>query len=151
MSGPLEHSPADIVAYLLVSKGQANAHNVAGWPTFINNTPKTPGQYLSLVDTAGRLSGKTHVDSEPQIHHGVQLLAKSPNPTLPFRKLTELLGFLSSVANEVVVLEDSHYIVKATTATSSVLRIGREQPEDVLTVCSLNLVCSIRQLLGEDS
>lgn len=148
MSGLLNHSPADVVGQLLVDSGLVEAHTGTEWPTFINTNPVPNVQCLTTLDTAGFSRGKTHVDSESRLQYGVQLLARSPSPTLPFRKLNELLGFLDQVTNEIVALEGSTYNVFAVTATSPILRIGREQPEDVLTVCSLNLIVSLRQLQG---
>jgi hypothetical protein len=151
MSGPLYHSPAKIVLELLVQAGEVSVPSGTGWPGFVNTNPAANVQCLSFVDTPGFIRGKTHVDSESQQKYGLQILARSPDPTLPFRKLNELLGILDAISNTIVDVDDYRYNVAAITPSSPVLRIGREQPEDVLTVCSLNLIVSIRQLQGEDS
>jgi hypothetical protein len=147
MSGPLNHSPAEIIQQAIVDDNLGNQPSLSGnWPTYVNNNQKSNTSNLTVLDTTGIIRGKTHVDSEPQEQFGIQLLVRHPAPNISFSKANELFSTLSSWHRKLVSVEDSLYIIHAATFSSPVIRVGKEQPEEVLFIYSLNLLSSIRLL-----
>jgi hypothetical protein len=141
MSGLLLNSPAEIIGQAILDEGMGQS---GLWPIFINNNQKTNTRNISVLDTAGFVRGKTHVDSESQEHYGIQFLIRGANQLESFRKTNEILNTLNLFLRKLVNLSGEVYSIQAVTPSGTIIRVGKEQPEEVLFVFSLNAVTSIR-------
>jgi hypothetical protein len=147
MSGLLPNSPAEILQQALVDDllgSQPNESDI--WPIFVNNNQKSNTENITVYDTTGIVRGKTHVDSEVQEHYGLQFLIRHPDPPVCYQKANELMVQINTIWRKIVILENLHYSIDAITTSGPILRVGKEQPEEVLFVYSLNAIASIRLL-----
>jgi len=144
MSGELFNSPAEIIQQALIDDLLGDAPGVAGWPVYVNNNQPTNTANITVLDTTGFVRGKTHVDGEAQEHYGIQFLIRHPSQQEGYQKANKLLTETNAYWRKIVFIEDIQYIIDAITSSSPIIRVGKEQPEEVLFVYSLNVIASIR-------
>ena len=80
MPGTLTHSPADILARILVELELGvtpEANSLTRWQIFIGNEPDLPDEVITIYDTAGSDEGRVMADGERQEHHGIQARVRS--------------------------------------------------------------------------
>jgi len=138
MSGVLYHSPAEIIAQLMIDLGLANGNEedeaLTGWVVFPLHLPETPDQAIQVQDTAGRLHNRTQVTGETGEHYGIQVLARSPqDPVTAYRKIKQLLEYFDTeiCREEVTVYDEAAstnrtYMVHALTRTSVAIPSGND-------------------------
>lgn len=147
MSGTLLHSPEEVIHKVLLDLGLSNLPNDGDWPSFVNSSDQHNVQNIIVSGTTGRLSGKHHVTGTTIQHYGVQVRVRAEQQ-LSFRRSNEILTALDALKRYTVLLEEPEqsYLVQAVTPSSTIIRVGREQPEDFLFIHSLNFVTSITLL-----
>jgi hypothetical protein len=160
MSGILYHSPAEIIAQLMVDLGLADFEDpdlepLTGWTVFPLHLPESPDQAIQVKDTHGRLHRRAHVTGIMGEHYGLQLLARSAqDPATPYLKMKAILHFFDTEVNrELVTLEDSDgveqtYRVNAITRTSMPLPAGKDGGRFFY---SGNVIASIEFVESEDT
>jgi len=137
MSGELLHTPAEIIAKMLVDLGMADYpenDGLTGWVVFPTKMPELPEQVIAVIDTVGRLHRRMHVTGVIGEHYGIQFLVRGANaPVTSYKKCKELMHFLDTEVNrETVVLTDEDteyeytYRVNAVTRTSVTFPAGRD-------------------------
>ena len=131
MSGLLNHSPAEIVQSLIIEElGLGAAPEIPtadNWPVYASHHPDTPDDSICLFDTEGRLQGRTQVDGEMHIHHGLQIRVRSLDYS-GYAKAQQLAHALDTEVLRLAVVVDSHsYLVHCLTRTTDVLPLGFEQ------------------------
>lgn len=148
MSGALSHSPAVVVAKLLVDLALGAASGQT-WPVFTSEEPDgvgVPDAVITTYDTSGTSSGKTHADNERQEHHGVQVRIRSSTHDVGYTKARAIATALDAVNNATVGVDSSSYNVVATTRTSDVLSLGRETPVSNRRLFTVNFLVALTQL-----
>jgi hypothetical protein len=132
MSGELYHTPAEIIAQMLVDLGIADypetEDGLTGWTIFPNHLPEYPDQAMSVVDTQGRLHRRIQVSGLIGEHYGIQVLVRSAqDPGTTYTKTKTILHYFDTeVRKEEVTLDNSVYIVHAVTRTSPALPVGKD-------------------------
>jgi uncharacterized protein (DUF1330 family) len=131
MSGELPHTPAVIVAQMLVDLGVADYPEDDGltdWVVFPTHLPEAPDQAMAVVDTAGRLHRRMHVTGVIGEHYGLQFLVRGARaPVTSYSKCKAVMEFLDTEVNrEIVTIDEYTYRVNAITRTSVTMPAGRD-------------------------
>lgn len=132
MSSALLHSPAEVIAKLLVDLGAGSdpeSTPLSSWPIYVDSEPDgsdIPDEVLTVYDTDGNDDGHGMVDGFAYTHHGLQVRIRARDHSTGAAKALEIRRLLNeAVANDFVVLPNTLYYVPAVKA-SPVRRLGRE-------------------------
>lgn len=132
MPGHLDHSPADILGYLLVSYGYGDDPEGIGtltWPIFIDNEPDSPDNCITIYNSISRQQGRTQVDREIQEMHGVQLRIRSSVSNEGYAKARQLAIFLDETQYaDIITFGSATYCVHSFTRTSDIISLGKDAP-----------------------
>lgn len=148
MSGQMTNSPAEVIHQWLLNEALIEGPTGTTWPGFVNNADERKSDMVVVLDTAGRIQGKTHASGETQEHYGIQLQVASESQADGYSKISEIFAEVDALARASVTISGSTFIVDAITPTSTIIRIGKEQPEDYLYLFTANFVVSIKQTIG---
>lgn len=145
MSGNLNHSPADVLRYLLVSLGYGTLpESDAAWPIYVYSEPDTPDNCITLYDTTGRTQGRTQIDGETQEHEGIQIRIRSMLRLTGFLKASEvILSLDTEVLRNSVTIDASSYLVQAVSRTGNPLHLGRDRPSSNRTLHTINVIIAL--------
>jgi len=146
MSGALDHSPADIVAQLLVDLSLgSDPTGSSAWPVFVAREPETPDNCITVFGTASKKQGRTMNDGEVQEQHGIQVSVRSGTYPTGFAKARAIAVALDeSVRLNTVSLESATYTVYGVSRTSGPLDLGKE-PTTKRNVFTINATVTLRQ------
>lgn len=147
MSGLLQHSPADVIRYLIIQLGSgSNPDASLAWPVYAAKEPNLPDNCITVFDTEGRDDGRTSPDGERQEFHGVQVKIRATTHALGWDKARDIAVSLDEeVLNETVAIGSSRYVVTAVTRTSGVLVVGSDTPSSNRRIFTFNAVVSVEQ------
>lgn len=149
MSLPLLHSPADIVAQLMIDLGAASdpvAVPQGAWPVFVKGEPSTPDNCLTVYDTSPKDGGRIMVDGSRTQHYGLQVRVRAATENTSTIKATGLRVFFDeSVKYRGVTFGARHYLVHCF-STVNVLSVGRETPTSKRFIHTVNLMTSLIRL-----
>jgi hypothetical protein len=155
MSGVLSHSPADVVAALIVSLGggtdpleDAAEQARSSWPVKVSRTPDRPDQVLVVTDTAGRDLARPHPVGRRAQLYGVQIKVRACTHAAGWAKassLAELLSLGANVYDAQVALGEAAYVVHSVQFTGPALALGAESGTE-RRLFTLNALVGIRQL-----
>jgi hypothetical protein len=144
MSGPLDHSPADIIRRLLIRLGHGTLPTDSGnWPIYIAILPSKPDKLLVVTDTAGIQQGNFHI-GEAQESHGIQVTVRSTDHENGFQKAREIAVALDEVTNTTIGLSGptgtgtTDYTIYSITKVSGPLPLGTETPESKRRLFTIN-------------
>ena len=146
MSGTLLHSPADIVAKLLMDLGQGIDSQSAGdWPVFVSQERNAPDNCITIYDTQGVQHGSFQSTGEVPEHHGFQVRLRSALPKPGYAKARAVAVALDeSVDWRTVSLDGTTYTVFAATRKGSVLPLG-DEPGTKRQLFTINYLVSLIQ------
>lgn len=140
----LSHSPAQIVANLLIGLNAAEAITSTNWPVFSTNEPDTPDNCITVYDTTGIDEGQVAFNGELQQHYGIQFRIRAREHLVGFAKASSIRQVVTeSVLNRTVTLDDVHYNIHAITRVSTVIALGNETPNSKRKLFTVNAVVSI--------
>ncbi len=149
MSLPLLHSPADVLATLLVTLGAATdpeAATLGDWPVYVDSEPPTPDDVLTVYDTTARTFGRSMIDGETLLHEGVQVRVRATDHTTGLIKARAIRQKLDEVVHlNNVTVDGTDYLVWSVD-TTSLLKLGKETPTSKRSLFTINGTCSIRRL-----
>lgn len=128
MSGTLTHSPAVILARLLIGQGLGTAPDGTdtSWQVFETSEPDRPDECLTVFDTAGRDHGRTSPDGLRHEHEGVQVRVRSRTHDAGWAKAQAVALALDAVNHAVASVGASSYTVVAAVRTAPVLSLGAD-------------------------
>jgi len=112
MGGSIEHSPARIVQHLLIALGVAALPPRRPWPAYYLNGPSTPDNLIIVYNTVGKKHGKTMVDKERQIHHGVQVRVRGSTDDICYMKANDIAIALDRMLRQEVTVDEVLYTVQ---------------------------------------
>jgi hypothetical protein len=119
VSSPLLHSPADVLATLLVDLGLGTDPADGGaWPVSVSREPDLPDRAVTVFDTLGRSDGYSLVDGEHYLHHGFQVRVRSDTHEIGAAKAWGLATSLNEDADAshaTVSIDGSIYCVGVVT------------------------------------
>lgn len=146
MSGSLTHSPAQIIAQILVDLGLGtDPDDEDDWPIYAVSLPDTPDNAMCIYDTQGTMDGSSMIDGEVQEHHGFMVRIRATSHSVGQAKANAVVqGLDKSVRNEVVTLDSSTYLVTQTGRMSGPLNNGPE-PTSSRIIFTVNAVAALRQ------
>ena len=134
MTGTLYHTPAEIIAQLLIDLGLANGAEedeaLTGWVVFAIHKPETPDQAILLTDTAGRLHNREMVRGITGEHYGIQVLTRSAeDPATSYKRLKLIFEYFDTqVLRELVILEDESTELLHTYRVNAITKTGPPIP-----------------------
>ena len=129
MADLLTHSPADVIAKLLVDLGlgsDVEADVVGQWPVSVASEPPSPDNALTVYNTAGRLQGRIQFNGDHDVAYGFTVRVRAVTSDVGFVKATALAAGLDSVVRRVVTREGFSYLVHSISRTTPVVPGGRE-------------------------
>ena len=147
MSGPLTHSPADVIQQLLIDLelGTAVADEGA-WPVYASRLPDTPDPAIAAIDTVGKKQGRTMIDGEVQENPGVQILIRAASSTTGWTKARAIAVALDEEVNlDYVTIDGSVYLVYNVSRTSGPMALGKDVPNSKRNLFSVNATVTLRQ------
>lgn len=143
------HSPADILATLLVTGGEGGDQSLTplpAWPVYVMDEPGSPDNVLTVFDTSPVTNGRRMVDGVRVQHWGLQVRIRATTPLLGWAKAQSLGVFLDEVVKQSPVqLGTSRYLVEAISLTS-LLSLGKETPTSKRVLYTINCLASMRAL-----
>jgi len=151
MPGPLAHSPADITRKAMVLLGLGTMPSQQEeWPIFTALEPASPDNCVTVYDTTGRQSGRTHNDGEVQEHHGIQVRVRAKTHNEGWNKARAIAHTLDTGVYQRSVLVEEYgtpqaYLIHSFSRTSDVAALGRESPESDRRLFTVNYLVSVRQ------
>lgn len=146
MPSPLLHSPADVLAELLIDLGQGtNSALSQAWPVYVANEPDLPDNVITIYDTVGKDNGRIMSDGHLVTQHGVQIRIRALNHPEGYEKASVLRVFLSGIYDRTVSIGSNSYTVHALSGIGQVLSIGKEYPTSRRNVYTLNGLIEIRR------
>lgn len=153
MPGLLTLSPADVVRQLLIDLSAGSEPNGDPWPIFASfepDKPEVPDNIVTVYDTLGTISGRTHTDGETQEHHGIQVRVRSDSPVAGYAKAREIADKLDKqVLRTLVTIIIGGFgfawRVQSVTRTSDVIALGKEIPTSHRNVFVVNAIVSLRE------
>ena len=124
------HSPARILAQLLVDQGLVTAHDAGGaWPVYTGVLPDgsgIPDDAVAVYDVAGVKDGR--LLSGPGVGHpGVTVRVRSIGYAAGWAKGQEIAAALEAVARAGVTIETTDYVIQNASPTAPLLHTGFER------------------------
>jgi len=147
MSSSLDHSPADVVRWLLIALSQGTDPEAVGsWPIHASSEPDSPDDLITVYDTSGVQQGRVQRTGETVEHRGIMVQVRGTDHATAWAKMDAVKVALDeSVRNTLVTVDDNQYIVYAITKQSGPLSLGTE-PNTNRFLFTLNAVVALRQL-----
>ena len=150
MTSQLAHTPADVIAQLLVDGGQGSDPLVlplGDWPIYVESEPDSPDSVLTVYTTTGIDDGRTMPDGELQQHYGFQVRIRSRTAKEGYTKAAAIRAFLSEVVKDNrVSLDLSDYLVLCVSKIGQIMRLGKDTPTTKRSLYTLNATLPLRQL-----
>src|SRR6266852_910018 len=142
MSSTLGHSPARIVAALLISAGQGSDPTLAplqDWPCYATNEPSDVDDILVVRDTVGRHDGRLMIDGSQQEHHGFQLAVRASDHDIGWVKANAVKIFMTEAAYQAEVIIGTHnYLIWCFSNVQLIDVTGRQTPKTKRTLITIN-------------
>jgi hypothetical protein len=147
MPGVLLHSPADVIAQLLVEGGVGTDPAEDGlWPVFATSEAVRPDNCITVYDTAGLDEGRDHSTLERAVHDGIQVRVRSVTPTVGFTKANVVALYLDAVQSMTVNLDGHRYVVNNVSRTGGVIPLGKDGPLGKRNLFTVNALVSLRKV-----
>jgi hypothetical protein len=132
MPGHLDHSPADVLRYLMI------AHNLGSigvgpttddWRIFVDNEPDSPDNVVTVYNTTSRPQGRHQTDGEIQEMHGVQIRVRSQLSKEGYAKARSIAIELDEgTYRENVTIDSAVYCFHSFTRIGDIISIGKDAP-----------------------
>lgn len=151
MADILEHSPADIIRYLLVAHGIGELPSGTGvmddWSIFCDVEPDRPDNCITIYNTQGRKHARMQLSGRVVEHYGIQIRVRSRNPKLGYNMAQQIAAELDeNVYQERVTIGTAIYCVHSFDRSGNIVAI----PKDFSTptkrlIHTLNGLTNIKQ------
>jgi hypothetical protein len=150
-TGDVDHSPADILRWLLValnvgvSPAAYEADTTLEWPIYNDTEPATPDNVITTYDTTAGDDGRSMVTGLTYQHYGVQVRVRSAlvGGWPKIKRIQTVLD--QQVLDSMVTIGSSVYLVHSVD-TANPLRLGKEVPNSARRLFTLNCLVSVMQL-----
>lgn len=141
MSTALLHSPADMIAQLLVDLGlgtSPTADPLGAWPVYVDQEPATPDNCITVYDTSPQSDGRSMIDGETFQHFGFQVRVRGITHKIGYAKAEAIRVMLNENSyDKTVHLDLSHYLIHCINGTT-LLRLGKNTPSDKRSLYTIN-------------
>lgn len=144
---PLEHSPSNIVRYLLVGFAQGiipvTINDV--WPIYVASEPTSPDNVVTIYDTSGIVEGRLQGSGVVPEHFGFQVRVRAQTHEAGWAKIKQIANCMDTTVNRTVVtVSTNNYVVEAITRRGGIITLGKE-PNSSRIVFTLNATVAISQ------
>lgn len=127
MAGLLQHSPADVLRYLLIDRSNGIMPGDAGdWPIFTDFEPTRPDNCITTYNTVGVRQGRLMFTGQTQHHYGLLVRVRSTTSPIGYAKINALTIDMEGVYDEVVTIDGTSYTVHSVNHASGPVLIGQE-------------------------
>jgi len=145
----MNHSPAEIVAQFLISKGAVVAPDDSGyWPVYVGILPDAAGvrdEIVSSMDTEGVKDGRP-MGGDPLFHKGVQLMLRAQEYNSGYIKGSALAATMATARRSRVRIGDDAYRIDSVTQTTDVVAIGQEEGTKRRWLFSVNFLATLQEV-----
>ena len=138
------HSPAEIVAQMLVDLGVATGPGGTGvWPVFSTGITDKPDDVIAVTDTSGMADGRPLLPgSDPEQHYGVQITVRGATHPRAWIKATAIRSALASVYLRTVHVgtgaDHRDYTIPAVVKLDPIIVVGKDRPQSNRVLMTLN-------------
>lgn len=141
----LLHSPADVLASLLVALGLGSVYDAGDdWPVRCEEEVSDPEEAITVYDTAGIDNGRDGFGERVE-HHGCQVRIRSGSfPSGAAKALAVAAGLDGVHWREVTHLGEA-YLVHTIVRTGPPLRLGKER-DSSRRLWTINVLLTLRRL-----
>lgn len=151
----LDHSPAQIVAQLLIDLGVAvvpSAGSTVDWQARYAREADTPDNVITVYDVPGELEGST-LEGEVQEHYGIQIRVRGKTHAVGYPRMNLLKATIDeTILFDNVLIDGTQYVVECLTRRSGIFALGSEMPgqgsQGIVSkrsVLTMNAVVSLRK------
>lgn len=143
----LPHSPADVVAQLMVDVGLGtNLEDGGVWPVYVGDMPTSPDNCMMVTDTAGRTQF-SQINGELMGPNGFQLMIRAKDHKTGWAKGDQAqTTFATDVYQRTVTIDNTQYFVHAIVGIGDILPVGKEAPTSKRRLFSLNALVVVKAL-----
>ncbi len=145
MPGPLDNTPAEIVAALIEGLGLHGA-------VYVGNEPDSPDEVVTVYDTAGVQQGRSMIDGERWEYYGIQVRVRAPLQ----RRAGQLAWLIATTLDtdvydatvtigETTGTGSDEYTVHAVQRTSGPIPLGKQEPTSRRSVFTINLLVGLER------
>lgn len=149
MSESLGHSPAQIVAQLLIDLGIGSVPGSGlAWPVYDSSLPDEPDSAICVYDTTGIMDARMASSGEWNEHHGINIRLRTTGQQAGATKINALIVALDTQVDHDTVnmtTPTNVYDVENMSRRSGPFDNGPE-PESGRRIFTVNYVASIRQV-----
>ncbi len=147
MSTALQHSPADVVAQLLMDLGGVSdpvGDPGQPWPCWVSSERSEPDDAVTVYDTVPQDDGRAMFDGETFHHYGFQVRVRSTTHKDGFAKADALHTLMDEgFYDRVVTVDGVQYRVHSISGTT-LLSLGRNVPNDKRSLFTINAKASLK-------
>lgn len=141
-----DHSPAQIIASLVIASGRANLPGQSGgWPLTYNLMPDSPDNFITIYDTDGSGDGRIMRTGEMIRHPGIQLRVRAQTHGIGYTKAIAIATYWDSVASSTVTIDGKNYRVQNISRRGDILALGQE-PGKTRVHFTVNAILTLKQL-----
>lgn len=123
--GHLDHSPADILRYLLIAHGigtYPSGRSNPEWSIFVDNEPNSPDGVITVYNTIGRTLNRTQPDGQISEMHGIQVRVRSSLSDDGWAKIrTIAIELDEQTYQETVTIGSATYCVHSFSRTGQII------------------------------
>ena len=147
MSGTPIHSPADILAQLIINLGLGTAPASAlAWPVFSSQEPDLPDDCVTVYDAAAQQQGRTMIDGQRQESPGFQVRVRAAHHEDGYKKSQAIAtGLDEDFYDASLLLGSTHYLVHSVSRSTGVIALGKE-PNTQRVAFTFNGTVTLKQL-----
>lgn len=125
----LDHSPAEVIARLLVERGLGTDPDVYGtWPIYDSSEPDLPDQLVTVLDIAGSDDGVDMTSGDHWEHYGVRVFIRARTFSVGYPKAQAIAAQLDGEDGDDAVVDvgSKRYHVKSVHRITEVIPLGKE-------------------------
>lgn len=138
----MNHSPADIVRYALISLAQGTLPSAGGaWPISVRKELDTPDETMTVFNTQGKNDGRSMIDGERDEHPGVMIRVRAKDEPTAYLKAQSVAEALDRLYQEEVTIGEESYLLHSVSRTSNV--IPASDPNSERKLFTINAIVSI--------
>lgn len=149
MAGTLQHSPADVLRYLLIDHsmgGLPSGVSNADWSIFVDNEPDSPDNCITVYNSVSKQNGRVMVGEVCELH-GIQVRVRSQISKTGYNKIREIAVEIDeNVIIDTVTIGTATYCVHSFKRTTDIISFGKDTPnQSKRHIHTFNGLLTVRQ------
>lgn len=146
MAGLLTHSPARVIAQLVIDLGYGVAPDPRGpsaWSVYYGGLPDMPDEAMGVRLTTGLDDGTTQWDGVLQTWYGIQIRLRANDEDAGWDRVNPLATELHALTNRGVTVDGVAYLVSDTRLAREPESLGKAEQTSSRNLFAINLLASI--------